>query len=232
MGSFRFFVSFTASVGIHAVLGYVVIVSPSPVRSTVLEPIQIDYVRYDKTETPVVKAQLVEEKPKAVRKKLKGIPIPRERVVANSAEGPVSDFQKIVDEKVKKQMSQLKYLETPVSEKRISSSMTSAELIANPVKGKIFIGYFGQVKQKIQNTVLQKAGRKLYGQGSVCLGFVLNAQGQLEHVTVLAKGTHADDPLKELAATCIRDSAPFGSFPKDLGPRRIFFNITIFFDGL
>ena len=37
--------------------------------------------------------------------------------------------------------------------------------------------------------------------------------------------------MKELAVRCIRDSAPFGNFPKDLGPRHIYFNITIFFDG-
>ena len=160
-----------------------------------------------------------------VRKKVKGIPVPRAPRVETS------DFQKIVDEKIKKQLSQIKRLETPVYQTHISSSMTSAELIADPVKGSIFVGYFGQVKKKIQNTVFQKAGRNLYGRGNVCLGFVLGADGKLEHLTVLSKGTDADDSMKELAVQCIKDSAPFGDFPKDLGPRHIYFNITIFFDG-
>ncbi len=223
------------SVAVHAFLGYAVTFSGVPAAPDAPEVIQIDYVRQEKKEgVPAVKtapeadAALPAAPP---RKKLRGIPVPR---VEASSKTPVpSAFQKIVDEKIQKQLSQLQKLETPPSEPpKISSSMTSAELIAYPVKGSIFIGYFGQVKKKIQSTVFQKAGKSsLYGRGSVCLGFILDSTGRVEHVTVLDKGTDAGDTMKELAVQCIRDSAPFGNFPKDLGPRHIYFNITIFFDG-
>ena len=109
--------------------------------------------------------------------------------------------------------------------------MTSAELLSDPQKGGLFLAYFGKVKKKIQTMVYQKAGRNLYGRGTVCVGFVLNAAGQLEKAAVLQKGTEADETMKDLALQCIRDSAPFGGFPKDLGTGSIVFNITIFFDG-
>ncbi len=223
--------AFAASAAVHAFLGYTIIMPWSSANPGVLEPIQIDYVRNEKVVSSAVSTELPDNKPKKVYKKVKGIPVPRMQTAIKPKEAPASDFQKIIDEKIKKQIAQLRHLEAPVSETRISSSMTSAELIADPVKGAVFIGYFAQVKKKIQNTVFRNAGRNLYGRGSVCLGFVLNAQGVLEQLAVLTRGTHADDSMKELAVKCVRDSAPFGSFPRDLGPRRISFNITIFFDG-
>ena len=209
------------SIAVHAFLGYAMTLPGTPQSPSLSEAIQVDYVR---------SAPAVDSKPAPViRKKVKGIPVPRVETTASKTEP--TDFQKIVDEKIKKQLSQLKHLDVPTPETRISSSMTSAELIADPVKGSIFVGYFGQVKKKIQGTVFQKAGRNLYGRGSVCLGFVLDVAGKLEYVRVLPKGTDADSSMQDLAVQCIKDSAPFGSFPKDLGPRHIYFNITIFFDG-
>lgn len=213
----------TASVAVHAFVGYAMTASDFVVHAPPAEPIRIDYVRTEKKLPDLsVDKKTTKEKPVVLRKKIKGIPVPRIEA---------TDFQKAVDEKIKKQLLQLKQLEKPEPEKSVSSSMTSAELLADPVKGRVFIAYFGQVKKKIQDTVFQKAKRNLYGRGSVCLGFVLNAQGQLERLGVLTNGTDADDSMKELAAQCIRDSAPFGEFPKDLGLRRILLNITIFFDG-
>ena len=152
--------------------------------------------------------------PLVPHKKAKGIPVPRVQKPAPS-EGASNKFQKMMEE--------------PPA--RVSSSMTTAELLADPSKGKIFLSYFGELKKKIQGAVYQKAGRHVYTRGSVCLAFVLNAKGHLEKVAVLPKGTHADEAMKELAVQCLRESAPFGSFPKDLGLDRISFNITIFFDG-
>ena len=225
MAQFRsLFLAFTFSIAVHALVVYTMSVHPDPPIPNALEPIQIDYVNQGKTTrvAPVVTA-LPENKPAPSRKKLKGIPIPKMSTIAKTLAPVDTDFQKKIDKKIKKQVSQLRHL---------SSSMTSAELMADPVQGKIFVGYFSEVKKKIQNTVFQTAGRNLNGRGTVCLGFLLNAEGRLEQLTVLTKGTEADESLKELAVKCIQDSAPFGSFPKELGLQRIFFNITIFFDGL
>ncbi len=213
--------AFAVSMAVHGLLGYVVALPWGPALPPGSESIQIE----------VVQAQVPETKPALPRKRVRGIPVPRAQAAPRTEAPSKSDFQKAVDEKIKKQLSQLQRLEAPLPEPRISSSITSAELIADPVKGKIFVGYFGQVKKKIQSIVFQKTGRNLYGRGSVCLEFVLNAEGGLEHLAVLDKGTQSDESMKVLAAQCIRDSAPFDSFPKDLGPRRIFFNITIFFDA-
>ena len=228
MDSFRTLgAAFSASLAIHAFLGYSLTLPSGGVKPPENETIMIDYVWQEQVSAPQVAAQPAAKHAKAasaapaVKRKIKGIPVPR-------METP-TDFQKIVDEKIKKQLQQLKRLEAPPP--WVSSSMTSAELLNDPQKGAVFLTYFSKVKKNIQSTVYQKAGRNLYGRGTVCVAFTLNAEGQLEKLAVLPKGTEADETMKELALQCIRDSSPFGSFPKDLGPGSIVFNITIFFDG-
>jgi hypothetical protein len=48
---------------------------------------------------------------------------------------------------------------------------------------------------------------------------------------VASKDEPTDEVLEQLAVQCLRESAPFGSFPSDLGSQKIAFNVTIFFDG-
>ena len=210
-----------ASVAVHAFFIYSLLlpgeVTLFPDRGPI--PIQIDEVRYEKLP------------PLAPHKPVKGIPIPRLPAPAGTSAIPPAEFRTLLEEKIKMQRQQLERMEQPETPApRVASSMSSTELLNDPQKGKVFLGYFSQVKKKIQNTVYQKAG-SVYGRGSVCLAFVLDARGELEALGVVEKGTNADGVMRELAKRCLRESAPFGDFPKDLGPGRVAFNITIFFDS-
>ena len=214
--------AFGASLTLHALAGYALSLPVGPDKPP-SETIEIDYVRFEKPRE-IVAAASHASRP-APLQKIKGIPVPR------IAEPAPSDFQKIVDEKIRQQLKQIKRLEHAETPVRVSSSMTSAELIADPSKGKVFLDYFGQVKAKIQSTVHRAAGHQAFGQGSVCLAFVLNARGTLERLSVVDNGTTADAATRDLAKDCLQRSAPFKPFPKNLGPNRVVFNITIFFDG-
>ena len=220
MDSFRpLGAAFSASLAIHAFIGYSLTLPAKGPTPPEVETIQVETVPREQFSAP----KTAPPEKTAARKKIKGIAVPR-------LEAPPTDFQKIVDEKIKKQLQQIKRLDAPPPA-RVSSAMTSAELLSDPQKGGVFLAYFSTVKKKIQTMVYQKAGRDLYGHGTVCVGFVLSPDGRLQKLAVLPKGTEADETMKELALQCIRDSAPFGNFPRDLGSSNVVFNITIFFDG-
>ena len=127
-----------------------------------------------------------------------------------------------MEERVKQQQHTLAKLSD-------SAPKSSAEMLADPKKGKIFVEYFTEVRQKIQETLSQRYARRYSVRGGVALGFVLNSQGFLEKVSVLTKGTDGDPRLQELAVQCLREAAPFGDFPPELGSDRIAFNVTLFF---
>jgi hypothetical protein len=198
-------------------------------------PILIDEVHFEKA-VPEAKAPEPSVKAPAAKRPVKGIPVPR----YNASQQPqpitgTSEFQNQLNEKIKAQIREIQKLqemeEPQGTAPKVQSAMSSAELLNDPQKGRVFMGYFSQVKKKIQNTVYQKA-KAVYGRGSVCLAFVLDARGRLERVSVVEKGTSADEAMREMAKRCLQESAPFGDFPKDLGPGRIAFNITIFFDSV
>ncbi len=142
-----------------------------------------------------------------------------------------SEFEKRIQTKIKKQEAELLKLSThaniPDSK---APTQTSSELLTDPVKGKIFVGYFGSVKHSIQDLLMSKYSKKSIGHGSVCLFFVLNDKGALERVSVVDKESTGDEYLRELAVQCLRDAAPFGAFPSSLGADRISFSVTIYFE--
>jgi outer membrane biosynthesis protein TonB len=224
----------TVSLAVHAAL-FVTLGIPGgegDLREPI--PILIDEVHFEKA-APEIKAPEPMVKAPAAKKPLKGIPVPRYESQQPKPITGTSEFQNELNKKIKKQIRELQKLqemEEPqgTAAPKVQSSMTSAELLNDPQKGRIFMGYFSQVKKKIQSTVYQKAAG-VYGRGNVCLAFVLDARGRLERVSVVEKGTHADDSMRDMAKRCLQESAPFGDFPKDLGPGRIAFNITIFFDS-
>jgi outer membrane biosynthesis protein TonB len=167
------------------------------------DPRHADSVQISYPESPSLPAPKAVQAPAAPKKKLRGIPVPR-----YTSEPPAAP--------------------TPAKKDRPKSS---AEMMADPQKGRIFISYFSEVKKKIQKTLVDRFSRRYSGKGSVTLGFVLSSQGFVEKVAVLPKGTEGDEGLQDLAIQCLRESAPFGVFPPGLGSDRIAFNVTIFFDG-
>lgn len=106
----------------------------------------------------------------------------------------------------------------------------SEDLLADPKKGKLFAAYFAKIKEKIQNTVQRKYSYESLGGGSVTLLFVLDSGGSLEAVSTLEKQSTGNNEIREFAMRCVRDSAPFGTFPKELHLSRISFNLTVLFE--
>lgn len=220
-----------ASLTFHAVVGLSLGERPGPLSKTA-EPIQIDYLRHDKIPASAVTVQKSPAKDVPTVKKNRGIPVPKMTKKADPpAKAGPSDFQKFIEAKLKKQEIELARLSSERSVPKSVSPKTSAEIMADPEKGKIFIGYFSEVKKKIQQTLLDRYARRYSGRGSVTLAFVLNARGSVEKVIVASKDAGADEMLQDLAVQCLRESAPFGPFPQTLGSQKIAFNVTIFFDG-
>ena len=210
------------SLGLHGAVGWSLAqfrIQPLPVGT---EPIEISYVAAPRSE---VEAPPPNVKQAPAKKKIQGIPIPR------LPAGP-SPFQRTMEQKLKAQQAILAGLTAPPRPEPANlRPKTSTEMLADPEKGKVFISYFGEVKKKIQDTLLERYAHRASGNGSVELMFVLDSQGRIEKAFVMPRGTEANETLQRLAMQCLRESAPFGAFPPDLGSGRIAFNVTIFFDG-
>ena len=108
----------------------------------------------------------------------------------------------------------------------------SAELLTDPHRGQIFSGYFERIKERIHQTIQRKYSQGAFGEGSVSLIFVLRSDGNLESTVVIKKQTDADTVAQNFALDCLKESAPFGPFPEELGLQKISFNVTVLFDHL
>ena len=104
------------------------------------------------------------------------------------------------------------------------------EFLEDPQKGKIFLNYFGQVKQRVRRAVEKGYTRERPGRGDVTLMFVLKADGAVVKVFPVDENSSADEPMKDFAVRCVKECSPFPHFPKGLGMERISFNISILFD--
>lgn len=108
---------------------------------------------------------------------------------------------------------------------------SSADVLADPVKGKVFVHYFTDVKRRIQQVVRRKYDGTDAGEGRVALYFIVDATGRLDAVTVVSAETQADPALRELAKKCVREAAPFEPFPGELRLERVSFNLSIQFEA-
>ena len=107
----------------------------------------------------------------------------------------------------------------------------SGELLQDPKKGKVFAGYFGQIKEKIGKTIRRRYSEELAGRGDVSLVFVLRADGSLEDVAVRKQERPPEIIAEDFAVQCVRNAAPFKPFPKELGLiKKIYFNVTLLFN--
>ena len=107
---------------------------------------------------------------------------------------------------------------------------SSAELLADPQKGKIFSSYFSTVKDRIYKTLKEKYALQAAGSGEVGLYFILDSDGRLAKVSVIGKGSTLDVSLKDLAVECLKSASPFNRFPRELQTDQIAFQVKIDFD--
>lgn len=164
-------------------------------------------------------------------KKVRGIPVPKYKTPRPASLNKPSDLQRSIESKIKNQEAELARLSAaPDVPEQSVQPKTSSELLTDPVQGKIFVGYFGEVKHQIQEMLAKKYASRAIGYGSVYLFFVLDSRGELEKISVVDKLSTADEYLRALAIQCLKEAAPFGNFPKDLQIPRISFNVTVFFE--
>lgn len=107
---------------------------------------------------------------------------------------------------------------------------SSDELLADPQKGKIFLNYFGLVRQRVRHEAEKGFLRGSLGHGDVMLYFVLKSDGAVVNVSVINERSSAEPFIKDFAVRCVRACSPFPRFPKELGMQRISFNLSILFD--
>ncbi len=108
----------------------------------------------------------------------------------------------------------------------------SEDLLADPAKGKIFTAYFAKIKERVQETVQRKYWYQNIGGGSVALFFMLDSGGNMESASALEKQSTGSREVREFAVRCLRESAPFGAFPRDLHLDKISFNLTVLFEEI
>ncbi len=114
----------------------------------------------------------------------------------------------------------------------VPATKGSAELLSDPKKAKVFVGYFTAVKDKLDRTVRKNYADNAAGQGSVCLLFILNSDGSLDSASVVESQTQAPAGVKDFAMRCLRESAPFIGFPRSLEVGKVSFNVTVLFEEL
>jgi hypothetical protein len=115
---------------------------------------------------------------------------------------------------------------------KIEVLKSSAELLADPKKGVVFLDYYGRIKEKIQNRIRQKYSAKNMKGESATLFFVLRSNGALDKVWVDPRASEASSQALDFAGACLRQAAPFDAFPKELDSDKISFRLTIVFDEL
>ena len=107
----------------------------------------------------------------------------------------------------------------------------SAELLTDPQRGKVFHLYFVKLKERIHQGIRRRMGERA-GAGSVSLVFVLKSDGALDKISVVDKESSAGTETRAFAVDCVKTSAPFDPFPRELDPARISFRVTIRFSEI
>jgi outer membrane biosynthesis protein TonB len=104
----------------------------------------------------------------------------------------------------------------------------SAELLTDPQAGLVFHRYFVRLKEKIHQVTRRRIGKPA-GAGSVSLSFMLDRGGRLERASVIGAESSAPEDLRAFAVDCLKASAPFDPFPKELHSAKIVFRVTVLF---
>jgi hypothetical protein len=215
------FATLTASLAIHAVVGYTLYLPWSPQYRSPEKPIMISYMRPENTAAAVLPAPKMDSSKKVIEKRIQRIPAKaRVSMMLRQAALPAGNMPAAAM--------------TPRNKDQAPSFLpkpkTGAELMADPKKSRMFVSYFGLVKDRIHEVLLEKYDHAGDSPGSVSLSFVLGSDGSLEKIFVNEKESHASAFLKTLAVECLKEAAPFTSFPKDLESRQIAFSLTVYFD--
>jgi TonB family protein len=108
--------------------------------------------------------------------------------------------------------------------KKISLPAIQMAKIDNPS----YISYYQIVREKIRRSAYQNYTHNETGE--VYVSFIISNDGYIKDVRLIEEKTMADDYLKKIALSSIRDASPFPNFPKELDYPQLSFNIIISFE--
>ena len=208
--------AFMASLAAHAILATSFYLPLWEGKDSADQLVEISYVHY----TPKPSA------PKPPQIKYSPMAKPARQVKGMSA--PAREIPRAPEVRVSVPMGR----STAANSTKVSAFAVknSEEILTDPQKGKIFLNYFGLVKQRVRRSVEKKYSGEPVGRGDVSLMFVLKSDGAVVNVFVVEKDSSADELMKDFAIRCVKDCSPFPHFPKELGMERISFNLSILFD--
>ena len=108
---------------------------------------------------------------------------------------------------------------------------TAAQLLADPKRGGVFIGYFSKIKENIHEVVRRKKSSSDSYSGQAAVNFVLRSSGEIEGAWINEHGTDCSPEGRTFAENCVRQAGPFSAFPKELDTEKLSLSITILFDN-
>jgi len=121
----------------------------------------------------------------------------------------------------------------PAEERSVQSDPSpirqAEELALDPKTGRIFVDYFARIKDKIGRTAKKEYLWRQEETGEVTLLFILGSDGRLKRSSVVEVMSGGSAGLEAIALDGLRQSAPFESFPDQLGVGQISFKVTVCF---
>ena len=110
-------------------------------------------------------------------------------------------------------------------QRSISVPMLHSEKITNPQ----YLSYNQTIRQRIRQRAYQYVDHPDFATGEVYLAFIIDQQGRLRDVHILAAQTTANQYLQDIGLRSVREAAPFKPFPEDLVYPELTFNVAISF---
>jgi len=90
-----------------------------------------------------------------------------------------------------------------------------------------YITYYQIIREKIRRSAYQNSTHNETGE--VYISFIISNDGFIKNVRMIEEKTTANDYLKRIALSSVRDASPFPNFPKELDYPQLSFNIIISF---
>jgi len=107
--------------------------------------------------------------------------------------------------------------------KKISLPPIDMDKIKNPS----YITYYQIVREKIRRSAYQNYTHNETGE--VYVSFIISNDGLIRNARLVEEKTSANDYLKGIALSSVREASPFPNFPKELDYQQLSFNIIISF---
>jgi TonB family protein len=91
-----------------------------------------------------------------------------------------------------------------------------------------YISYYQIVREKIRRSAYQNFTHNETGE--VYISFIISNDGMINDVRLVEEKSTANDYLKDIALSSVKDASPFPNFPKELDYPQLSFNIIISFE--